>query len=143
MNTSHVIAPLPEPDDLTAFYWAAAACHELCVQRCEKCGVLQHPPLPVCRRCSGFEFDMFRVSGRATVYSFTLGVQAFHPWFADNLPYVLAVVELEEQPHLKLVTNIVGCEPSDVVIGMAVEVTFLERDGVTLPMFRPTQEVAQ
>lgn len=130
-------APLPEPDVVTAFFWDGAARRELCIQRCTNCGHLQHPPEPVCSRCSGFAFDALTVSGRGAVYSFTIGVQAFHPWFADKLPYVLAVVELDEQPHLKLVTNIVECEPSEVAIGMRVEVTFVERDGVALPMFRP------
>jgi hypothetical protein len=78
------------------------------------------------------------VSGRGTVYSYTIAVQSFHPWFESRIPYVLAVVELEEQRHLKLVTNLVECDEDDVEVDMAVEVVFEKLDDeLTLPMFRP------
>lgn len=130
--------PLPDPDELTAFYWDAARRHELWLQRCNDCGRLQHPPRPICKQCNSFDLGHAPVSGHGAVYTYSIGVQAFHPWFTDHLPYVLAVVELDDQPNLKLVTNIVDCEPDDVHVDMAVEVTFVDRGDVTLPMFRPT-----
>jgi uncharacterized OB-fold protein len=131
--------PLPEPDELTDFFWDGANRHELWLQRCEKCGTYQHRPRPVCKKCDSFDLAPSQVSGRGVIYSFTVGTQAFHPWFVDRLPYVMAVVELEEQAHLKILTNIVGCAPDDVEVGMAVEVTFQElSDDITLPVFGPT-----
>ncbi len=128
--------PLPEPDELTQFFWDGARRHELWLQRCNRCGFLQHRPRPVCKKCNSFDLGHARVSGRGVIYTFSLGVQAFHPWFEDRLPYVLAVVELEEQQHLKMVTNIVDCDPGEVAVGLPVEVTFTDRGDTTLPMFR-------
>jgi hypothetical protein len=74
------------------------------------------------------------------VYSYAVGVQAFHPWFDNRLPYLLAVVELEEQSNLRLVTNLVECTEDDVHINMPVEVTYEHVNAeMTLPMFRPLQ----
>jgi uncharacterized OB-fold protein len=79
------------------------------------------------------------VSGKGSVYSFIVVRQANLPAFAAELPYVVAWVELAEQPGLKMVSNIVGCDPKDVRVGMPVQVTFEQAtDEVTLPKFRPT-----
>jgi uncharacterized OB-fold protein len=78
------------------------------------------------------------VSGRATVASFTVNHQV---WEADlDVPYVLALVELEEQPDVRLVTNIVHCDPEEVRIGMAVRVLFEECEDVWVPLFEPAGE---
>jgi uncharacterized OB-fold protein len=77
-----------------------------------------------------------RARGRGTVYSFTVTHQNQTPGFRDEVPYVLAIVELEEGP--RLMTNIVGCAPDAVRIGMPVEVVFDDVTAdVTLPKFRP------
>jgi uncharacterized OB-fold protein len=82
------------------------------------------------------------VSGRGTVASFTVNYQAWLPGMA--LPYVIALVAIEEQPALRLQTNIVGCEPDDVRIGMPVEVVFEHYEDpqgdVWLPLFQPRVE---
>ena len=67
--------------------------------------------------------------------TYTVNWQAWYPNF--DPPYVVAIVELPEQDGLRLTTNIVGCDPDDVEIGMDVEVVFEEYDGVWLPLFRP------
>ena len=78
------------------------------------------------------------VSGRGTVYSFTVTHQNQAPGFRESLPYVLAVVELAEGP--RMMTNVVGCAPDDVRIGMAVEVEFDDvTSEVTLAKFRPVR----
>jgi uncharacterized OB-fold protein len=129
--------PLPLPDPLTQFFWDGAKEGKLLVQQCNECGKHIHPPRPICRHCLSEDLAPVEVSGRATLYTWTVAEQAFHPWFADKLPYVYATVELEEQ-QTKLITNIVGCEPSDLQIGMPVEVTFEPlTDEITLPKFRP------
>ncbi|MGD9797979.1 MAG: Zn-ribbon domain-containing OB-fold protein [Acidimicrobiia bacterium] len=130
---------VPVPDELTAFFWDGAREGRLLIQRCNDCGYHRHPPRPCCKRCNGFDLSPAEMSGRGTVYSYTVAVQPFHPWLATRLPYVLAVVELEEQPGLKLVTNLVDCAEEDLRCGLPVEVTFETiDDGVVLPVFRPT-----
>ena len=75
------------------------------------------------------------VSGRGTVFTFTINHQQYHPDVAP--PYVIAVVELDEQPDLRLPTNIVDGDPDDVRIGAAVQVRFEQHDDVFVPVFAP------
>lgn len=115
-------------------FWDAAAEHRLAVQRCSSCGHLHHPPRPMCPDCGSLEHEMATMSGRATVYSYALLHHPQHPAF--EYPVVAAIVELEEGP--RLVTNIVGCEPSEVSIGMPVEVRFVEAgEDAAVPVFAP------
>jgi hypothetical protein len=128
---------LPAPDDLTRFFWDGARDHVLRIQRCTACGTYQHPPEPVCHHCLSFDLGHAQVSGQGTVYSHETATQAFHPYFADRLPFCIAVVELAEQPNLRLVTNIVDTPPDKVTVGARVEVTFNDlSDGFVLPVFR-------
>lgn len=129
---------VPAPDEMTAFFWDAARDGRLAILRCDDCGWFVHWPRPVCKRCHSFSLTPTDVSGRGELYTYTVGVQAFDPWFADRLPYILAVVELEEQAHLKLVSNLVDCDEDTVEIGMPLEVTFEQvTPQWTLPVFRP------
>jgi uncharacterized OB-fold protein len=130
--------PAPLPDPLTQFFWDAAAAGKLMIQQCSECGQHIHPPRPVCRKCLSTDLAPVEVSGRATLYAWTVAEQAFHPYFADKLPYVYATVELEEQ-RTKLITNIVGCPIDELRADMPVEVVFEPlTDTITLPKFRPT-----
>ncbi len=134
---------LPLPDQHTAFFWEGARDHRLMILRCDRCAFYVHWPRPLCKRCQSFELTPAEVSGRGSVYTYTIAVQAFHPWFEDKLPYVLAVIELMEQPNLKLVSNVVECPIEQVHCGLEVEVTFQQlTDEVTLPMFRPARALA-
>ena len=106
--------------------------------RCQSCGFYVHYPRPICNRCLSEELAPEEVSGRGTLYAYTVAVQPFHPYFVDKVPYVLAVVELEEQAGLRVTTDIVDCDEDRLKVGLAVEVTFREvAPGVTLPLFRP------
>jgi uncharacterized OB-fold protein len=134
-----VLPLVPLEDDLTRFHWDGARDGRLLIQRCDDCLVYQHWPNTICRQCLGTALSPAEMSGSGTVYTFTVGVQAFHPYFADKLPFILAVIELAEQPGLRMVTNLVECDPDDIRCGMPVEVVFHElTDGVVLPQFRPT-----
>ncbi len=98
-----------------------------------------HPPQPVCPIDFGKDLRPEPVSGRATVVTFTVNHQ---PWLPGmTLPYTIALVAIEEQPELRLQTNIVGCEPEEVRIGMPVEVVFEHREDrngdVWIPLFQP------
>lgn len=122
---------------LNRFFWTAGATAKLLVQRCQSCGHFLHPPGPVCPRCHAFDLRPEAVAGCGTVFTFTVVRRAFHPAFADDLPYIIAIVELPEQAGLRIVTRIVDCAPSVVSIGMAVTVKF-EQDGDDwLPLFVP------
>jgi uncharacterized protein len=130
--------PLPEPSDLTRFFWDGVARHELLIQRCRVCGLYLHPPKPICRRCGARDLGGAPVSGRAVLYSWTIAVQPFHPFFADKVPYTIATVELVEQPQLMFLTQVVDCREEDLVAGMPLAVTFRElAPELTLPLFRP------
>lgn len=129
-------APRPTPDALSAFFWEGCQAGVLQIQRCSSCGTFIHYPRPVCRSCLGTDLAPAAVSGDGTVYSFTVAHQAFHPWFADKLPYVIATIELVEQAHLHLISNVVGCAPAYVEVGMPVRVVFFEVEpGLVLPLF--------
>jgi uncharacterized protein len=142
VTQSVAVGPVrPAPDSLTSFFWDGARERRLLIQRCADCDRFQHPPEPVCHHCLSFNLGAGEVSGRGTIYSFEIATQAFHPWFADKIPFVIAVVELIEQPNLKLVTNIVGVDPDSAAIdvGAEVEVTWRKLDDeFTLPVFRLT-----
>jgi uncharacterized protein len=130
--------PRPQPGAITEFFWHAIKDHKLLILRCQDCGHFVHYPRPICERCLSTELAPQPVSGRAELYSYTVVMQAFHPYYVDKLPYVLAVVELAEEPDLRLTTNIVDCPEDDLEIGMALEVVFREVvPGLLLPLFRP------
>ncbi len=77
------------------------------------------------------------MSGRGTVYSFTVVRQAFDPAFVNQLPFIVALIEPEEAPSVRVLTNIVDTDPADVRVGMPVEVTFENHGDWALPQFRP------
>lgn len=131
------------PDDpLTAFFFEGARQHELRIQRCQSCGTYIHLPRPVCRNCQSFDLAGENVSGKGILYSWTQTFKAFHPFFVDRVPYILATVTLDEQPGLQLLANLVGVDPERVDdearIGMRVEVDFEElAAGYVIPVFKP------
>ena len=131
-------APPPTiPDDpLTSFFWEGAREGELRIQRCQQCGTYIHTPRPVCRNCHGFDLAGEPVSGRATLYSYSIPHKGFHPFYVDRVPYTIATVELVEQPALQLLTRLVGMTREEIEIGMDLQVTFeaLSED-LVLPLF--------
>lgn len=126
--------PVPEPDELSRFYWDAAAEGRLVVQRCSSCRRYLFPPSVACPRCLTDTLLPTPVSGRGRVYAFTVARQAFDPSF--EVPYVLALVELEEDPDVRILTNLVQTDPAAVTGGAAVEVVFEARGATALPQFR-------
>ena len=125
--------PAPRPDPESAAYWGATLERRLVVQRCMTCGHHQLYARAHCLQCRN-PVQWVDASGRGTVYSYTVIRQNFSRAFRDLLPYVVALVDLEEGP--RLMTNIVNCDPADVHIGAAVEVSFEPvSDEAALPMF--------
>ena len=135
--------PLPSPDAVTQFFWDGVARHELWIQRCQSCGHYVHYPKVLCRFCQSDDLAGEQVSGRATLYTWTIAVQPFHPFYVDRIPYVVATVELVEQPGLMFMSQIVDCAEEDLRIGLPLEVVFEQLGpGLTLPFFTPAAEVA-
>lgn len=135
--------PLPEPDADTQPYWDGVAAGELRIQRCRDCLRFQHFPAPICGSCGSFDLGFDTVSGRGTVESFVVIAHVISAAFADRAPYPVAWIELPEQPHLHVLSDVVDCAPDAVHIGLEVEFVvdrgaYGDRDGaVPLPRFRP------
>ena len=128
--------PLPRPTPQSAEFWKGAQAHQLRIQRCRDCGQHVFYPRSVCPFCLSEHLEWVRVSGRGKVYSYTVVRRSMHPAFQEDVPYVLAIVELEEGP--RLTTNIVACPPDEVRVDMPVEVAFDDVTGeVTLVKFKP------
>ena len=129
--------PRPDTGDAaTAAYWEAAARHGLMLPRCDGCGLVFFPPRELCPGCWSGELSWQQMSGGGTVWTFTEVHMAFYDdTWAGDVPYVVAVVELDEGPHL--LSNILEPDIASLAIGDRVEVVFGDRpEGVTLPMFR-------
>jgi uncharacterized OB-fold protein len=119
-------------------FWAAAKRHELQIQCCGSCGAHIFYPREVCPECLSSDLQWIKVSGKGTVYSYTIAQAPTHPAFAEEVPYVIAIVELAEGPHLT--TNITGCKPDEVRVGMPVVATFDDvTPEMTLVKFCPAQ----
>jgi len=117
-------------------FWDACAREQLVVQRCRACATSRFPPSPICPECLSAEHDWLAAAGAGTVYSFVIVREALNPAFKDEVPYVVAIIELAEGPHM--LSNVVGVPVERVRIGMPVRVSF-ERlsDDVVVPKFRP------
>lgn len=128
----------PAVSEIERAFWTSGRDGGLYLQRCGNCGAWAFPPFPRCRVCLSEAVAPERASGRGHVYSFTVNMQQWAPQL--TVPYVLAVVAPEENPELRLYTNLVDVRVDEVVIGMPVEVDPVDiGDGIWLPVFRPSR----
>jgi uncharacterized OB-fold protein len=128
-------APLPVLTPETESFWLGGASQQLRIMRCQGCGHYNHPPAPICPVCRCRDVQPETVSGRASLASFTINHQA---WVAGlEVPFVIGLVELDEQPSLRLTTNIVNTKFDALCIGMRLKVVFVQREDVWLPLFEP------
>jgi len=128
--------PLPDAD--TAAFWRATAEGRLAISRCQACGQWQQPALERCRKCAGptaFE----AISGDGTIYTFIVQRQPAVVGYVDKVPYVVAIVDLDEQPGLRLQGRVVDVDPDDVAIGMRVTARIVDLPGGTfrIPVWAP------
>jgi uncharacterized OB-fold protein len=118
-------------------YWQAAARGELRLPRCRSCASFMWPPKIRCAACGSIEIDWVASSGRGVVHTFTVVRQGNDAYFTVKVPYVVAMIELDEGP--RLMSNITGCDVEAVYIGMPVAVAFVDAgDGLVLPVFTPS-----
>jgi uncharacterized OB-fold protein len=128
--------PVPVVDDLNRPFWEGVREGVLRLQRCGACRHLRYPIATVCPVCLSRDADWEQVSGRASVHSTVVFHQVYNPAFAEQGPYNVAIVELEEGP--RLMSNVVGIPPSSVRVGDAVRMIATEiADGVSIPQFEP------
>lgn len=130
--------PLPQITFDNEFFWTSGADGVLRILGCDDCSSLIHPPQPVCRYCGSHDLSPKEVSGRAVLSAFTVNER-----FAIRglpAPYVVAQVAIEEDPRVRLTTNIIESDPGELELGRVMEVAFEQHDDVWLPLFRPTTE---
>ncbi|MEI9992005.1 MAG: Zn-ribbon domain-containing OB-fold protein [Rhizomicrobium sp.] len=129
--------PLPVPDPESAPFWEGTRRHKLLIQQCGNCGRNRFPPTTFCSHCRSDAVRWLEASGRGKVFSW---IVVRHPVpkdvYASDVPYVVAIIELDE--GVRIVSNIVECDPSDVRAETPVRVIFRDvTDSVTLPLFVP------
>ena len=129
--------PVPHVDALSAAYWQGNAEGRLLLQRCTRCDHVQFYPRLVCTACDARELAWTESSGRGAVRTFTVIRRAVSPAFEADVPYVVALVTLDDGPTM--MTNLVDCDPNAVSIGQRVRVVFERRGEVVLPQFTPEQ----
>jgi uncharacterized OB-fold protein len=129
--------PAPVLTDDNVVFWDAAAAGRLVAQRCGACGVLRHPPRPMCPHCSSLAVDVVDLAGTGTVYSWAVLHHPQHPAFDYPLP--VALVDLDE--GVRVVSNLVGVAPDAIRVGMRVAVELRPTLGErAVPVFRPVEE---
>lgn len=133
--------PLPAVTEEGREYWEGCKRHELLLQQCKECGKLQFPHRTICIGCFSVALQTVKASGKGKVYSFSTVYRAPSKGFLQDLPYTVGLIELDEGP--RITSNIVGCKPEEVKIGMKVEVVFEDiTDDITLPKFIPLKNLS-
>lgn len=127
--------PLPVPDTFSQRYWNAALAGDLLVQRCDTCDRYQHYPRPHCSHCLAQDPSWVKASGTGHIYSFTIVRRTPNEGFADETPYVFALVDLDE--GVRISTNVVGWEEEELACGQRVRMEFEQLgQGIALPVAR-------
>jgi uncharacterized OB-fold protein len=134
-----MIRKLPALTADTAPFWQGGSRGVLQIYYCAACHRYFHPPNPICPSCNSFDVAPRPVSGRGRVVSFTINRQAWTPELVE--PYVVAIIELVEQANLRLLSNIVDCDPNEVAIDMPVAVTFAHFEDIWIPLFERVNDV--
>ena len=129
------LKPVSQADELTEPFFAAGEEGRLLLATCGDCGEMRLPTSPACPACLAEGFEWREVSGRGTVYTFAIMHQRYHPAWEPDLPYNIAVVELEEGPRMP--ANVIGVANDEIAVGMAVEVAWEREGDAPVPRFRP------
>ncbi len=128
--------PRPTANGDSRFFWEGVEKGELRIQRCGACGILRHPPRPMCARCHSLAWDSIVASGRGEIHSFV--VHHHPPVYGFETPFAIALVELEE--GTRIVGTVTDVAAADGCVGLPVEVNFVRVDDAwTLPQWRPRE----
>jgi uncharacterized protein len=126
--------PLPELTPENTAFWAGGEVGELRIMACSVCDHRIHPPQLICPKCLSRDVAPVVASGKGRIYSFTINHQA---WLPDlKVPYALGVIDLDDQPGVRLTARVDAEDLGNVAIGKAVTVAFEARDDVFVPCFR-------
>jgi uncharacterized OB-fold protein len=132
--------PLPALDPDNREFWTGGADGRLIIHRCGTCRRWTHPPMPVCRHCRSMDMHAEPSLGTGRVLTYTVNR---HQWLLDlPTPYVIAIVELDDEPDLRLMTRLIDVDPDEVRIGARVSVRFEQLEDVWLPLFGPISKTA-
>jgi len=135
---AEAMRPLPLADDASAPFWQAAKQGRLAIQRCNSCRSWNHAPTMLCPSCGSGDLGFEDVSGKGTLFSWTVIKEAPAPGFRDRVPLIVGIVELAEQPHLLLAANVLGVSEGDLRLGMPLAVEFETiGEDCAVPQFRP------
>jgi uncharacterized protein len=137
-----VPAPLPRTQDpMDEEFWRQCQDGRLRFQKCDRCGAWRFLPRYMCARCGSPDFAWTPVRGAGSLYSWTITHQALHPAFAADIPYIAALVELDE--GVRMATRLLNCDRATLELGLRVELIFREiGEGFQLPCFQPTRMLA-
>lgn len=140
LSDADFIKPTPRPMPWSQPFWDAARENRLVFKTCLDCGHVDHPPYLYCTECGSHRSEWRPARGVATLVAFAVNTYGVPAAFIEDLPYVLAVVDLPEGP--RMISNIVDCPHDQLRNGMALEVVFHRIDDtIVLPKWRPAKEV--
>ncbi len=135
---STIEKPMPEASSWSEPFWESTREGKLKIQKCVDCGMYIFYPRLICPGCFSENIEWVETSGKGKIYSFTVVVNNAPTPFLEDMPFVIAIVRLEE--GVQMLTNIVGCDPEEVQCDMPVEVTFKKvSEEFTLPLFKPLE----
>lgn len=132
--------PRPHPSAISEPFWEGCQRHELLLQHCEDCSAVIFYPRPTCPICGSLALRFRPASGRGTLYTYTVARRPTHPLLAGRVPYVIAVVELEEGP--RMTSTVVDCDVEELQIGGRLTVDFEDLGELSVPVFRTTPKLS-
>ena len=128
--------PIPVPSDESRPYWDGLHANKLMMPRCDACGHHWFPPSFLCSKCNATKWTWTQVSGRGRIFSYVVYHRVYHPAFAGDVPYAVAVIELDEGP--RMYSNVIGMPPDQLSCDMKVEIVYEPiTHEITLPKFKP------
>ncbi len=134
-DTTRYTKPLPILDELNRPFWESTKAHRLALQHCSECGKFRYPINHLCPHCLSDKYEWTPISGRGSVYSSIVFHQVYNQEFADDVPYNVSLIQLDEGP--RMLSNVIGIAPSEVKVGEKVEVVFDDVTAeVTIPRFK-------
>jgi uncharacterized protein len=129
--------PIPVPSAEAQPYWDGLRDRKLLMPRCDACGKYWFPPSLLCSHCNATKWTWASTSGRGRIFSYVVYHRVYHPGFADEVPYAVSVIELDEGP--RMISNVIGIAPDKLACDMRVEVVYQPiTETITLPKFKPT-----